>query len=55
MKYMTTTAGHTWADYKTNGQIAKEFKITPILDKLLEYKRRWIQHVNRMPQKDYPG
>ena len=37
-------------DYKTNAQIAKELKITPILDKLLEYKRSWIQHVNRMPR-----
>jgi len=34
---------------KTNTQIAKELKITQILDKLLEYKRNWIQHVNRMP------
>jgi len=49
MKYMRRTAGYTWTDYNTNAQIAKELKITPILDKLLEYKRRWIQHVNRMP------
>ena len=28
-----------YTDYKTNAQIAKELKITPILDKLLEYKR----------------
>jgi len=49
MKYMRRTAGYTWADYKTNTQIAKELKVTPILDKLLEYKRNWIQHVNRMP------
>ena len=35
--------------YKTNTQIAKELKITPILDKLLEYNGNWIQHVNRMP------
>ena len=35
----------TWTDYKTNAQIAKELKITPVLDKLLEYKRSWIQHV----------
>ena len=35
MKY-TRTARYTWADYKTNGQIAKELKITPISDKLLE-------------------
>jgi hypothetical protein len=30
--------------------VDKELKITPILDKLLEYKRNWIQHVNRMPR-----
>jgi hypothetical protein len=48
MKYIRT-AGYTWTDYKANAQIAKELKITQILDKLLEYKRNWIQHVNRMP------
>jgi len=48
MKYMRRTAGYTWTDYKTNERIVKELKITPILDKLLEYKRNWIQHVNRM-------
>ena len=26
----------------------------PILDKLLEYKRSWIQHVNRMPRNRLP-
>ena len=35
MKYIRRTAGYTWTDYKTNAQIAKELKITPILDKLL--------------------
>jgi hypothetical protein len=35
MKYMRRTAGYTWTDYKTNTQIAKELKVTPILDKLL--------------------
>jgi len=50
MKCMGSTAGYNWTDYKTNTQIAKELKITPILDKLLEYKRSWIQHVNRMPR-----
>ena len=49
MKYMRKTAGYTWTDYKTNTQITKELNITPILDELLEYKRNWIQHVNRMP------
>jgi hypothetical protein len=54
MKYMRRTAEYIWTDYKTNLQIAKELKITPILDKLLEYKRNWIQHVNRMPRNRLP-
>ena len=49
MKYMRRTAGYIWTDYRTSAQIAKELKITTILDKLLEYKRNWKQHVNRMP------
>jgi len=51
---MGRTVGYTWTDYKTNTQIKKELKITPILDKLLEYKRNWIQHVNRMPRNKLP-
>jgi hypothetical protein len=54
MKYVRRTAGYIWTDYKTNTQIANELKITPILDKLLEYKRNWIQHVNRMPRNRLP-
>jgi len=54
MKYMRITAGYTWTEYKTSAQIAKELKITPILDRLLEYKRNWIQHVNRMSQNRLP-
>jgi len=54
MKYMRRTVGYTWTDYKTNAQIANVLKITPILDKLLEYKRSWIQHANRMPQSKLP-
>jgi hypothetical protein len=38
MKYMRRTAGYTWTYYKTNTQIAKELKITPIVDKLLDHK-----------------
>ena len=36
MKYMRRTAGYTWTDFKTNTQITKELKMTPILDKLQE-------------------
>ena len=53
MRYVRT-AVYTWTDYKTNVQIAKELKITPTLDKLLEYKRSWIQHANRMPRNRLP-
>jgi hypothetical protein len=53
MKYMRT-AGYTRTDYKTNTQTAKELKMTPILDKLLEYKRNCIQHLNRMPRNRLP-
>jgi hypothetical protein len=48
------TAGYIWTDYKTNLHIAKELEITPVLDKLLEYKRNWVQHVNRMPRDRLP-
>jgi len=54
MKCLRRTAGYTWTDYKTNTQITKELKITPILDKLLEYRRNWIKHVNRMPRNRLP-
>jgi hypothetical protein len=54
MKYMRRTAGYIWTDYKTNTQIAKELKITPILDKLPEYKRNWNVHVNRKPHNRLP-
>jgi hypothetical protein len=54
MKYMRRRAGYTWKDYRTNTQIAKKFKITTIVDKFLEYKRNWIQRVNRMPRNRLP-
>jgi hypothetical protein len=54
MKYMRRTARYSWTDYKTNTQIAKGLKITPMLEKILEYKRNWIQHVNRMSRNGLP-
>jgi len=54
VKCMRRRAGYTWTYYNTNAQIAKELKKTPILDKLLEYKRIWMQYVNRMPRNRLP-
>jgi hypothetical protein len=53
-KYMRRTAGYIWTDYKTNVQIAKKLKITPILDKLLEFEKNWIQHINSIPRNRLP-
>ena len=39
---------------KSSGRIATFSLWTPILDKLLEYKRNWIQHVNRMSRNRLP-
>jgi hypothetical protein len=54
MKYMRRTAGYIWTDYKINIQVEKELKITPILDKLLEYRRNWLQHITECLVIDYP-
>jgi hypothetical protein len=48
------TAGYNWTDHKTNTQTAKELKIATVLHKLLEYKRNWIQNVNRMTHNRLP-
>jgi hypothetical protein len=49
MKLMRKAARYTWTDYKTNKKTARELNITPVLDKILEYKRNWLQYINRMP------
>jgi hypothetical protein len=51
---MRRTAGYNWTDHETNTQIAKDLKITQILNKLPEYKRNLTQHVNRMPRNRLP-
>jgi hypothetical protein len=38
IKYMRKTAGHTSTDYKTNTEFAKEINITPVFDKIKEYR-----------------
>jgi len=43
MKYMQDTQ----TDYKTNTQMAKELNITPVLDKIQDYRRNWLHHTNR--------
>jgi hypothetical protein len=51
MKFARKTVGYTWTDYKTNTEIAKELNITPVLDKIQDYRKKWIQNINEMPRK----
>jgi hypothetical protein len=48
------TAGYTWTDYKTNTQAAKELDITSLLDKLQEYRRNLLQHIDKKPHNRLP-
>jgi hypothetical protein len=40
--------------HKTNTEIAKELNITTVLDKIQDFKRNWIRHVNPMPRNTLP-
>ena len=42
------TRGEACTIYKTITESAKELNITPVLDKIQDYRRNWMQHVNRM-------
>jgi len=55
MRYTRKTAGYTWTYYKRNTEIAKELNLTPVLSKIRDCRRNWIQHVNGMLVTDYPG
>ena len=50
MKLLRPLAGYTLYDYKTNDYIRRERRITGILDKMDEYRRNWLSHLQRMPQ-----
>jgi hypothetical protein len=42
MKYMRKAGECTWMDYKTNTEIAEELSMTPVLDKIQEYRGDWL-------------
>jgi hypothetical protein len=48
MKFMMKTAKYTWQDHKRNQDIIEELKIQPVMEKLNNFKNKWIQHVRRM-------
>jgi len=49
MKLLRPLAGYTRYDHKTNDYIRRKLRITGILDKIGEYRRNWLSHLQRMP------
>jgi len=45
MKLLKPLAGYTLYDHKTNDCIRRELRITSILEKLDEYRRNWLSHL----------
>jgi len=54
MKLLRPLAGYTLYDHKTNDYIRREVRITGTLDKIDEYRRKWLSHLQRMPQNLIP-
>jgi len=54
MKSLRPLADYTLYDHKTNDYIRHELRITGILDKTDEYRRKWLSHLQRMPQNRIP-
>ena len=54
MKLLRPLAGYTLYDHKTNYSIRKELRIRSILDKIDEYRKKWLLHIQRMPQNRIP-
>jgi len=54
MKLLRPLAGYNLYDHKTNAYIRRELRIKGILDKIDEYRRNWLSHMQRMPQNRIP-
>jgi len=49
MKLLRPLTGYTLYDHKTNDCMRCGLRITGILDKIDEYRRNWLSHLQRMP------
>jgi len=47
MKLLRPLAGYTLYDHKTNDYIRRELRITGMLDKIDEYRRNWLSHLQK--------
>jgi hypothetical protein len=51
---MAMNCWNTFNGYKTNDSIRHELQTECILDKIDEYRRNWLLHLQRMPQNRIP-
>jgi len=54
MKLLRPLAGCTLYDHKTNDSLRRELQTECILDKIVEYRRNWFLHLQRMPPNRIP-
>jgi hypothetical protein len=54
MKLLRPLAGYALYDHKTNDTIRRDLQTDCILDKIDEYRRNWLLHLQRMPQNRIP-
>ena len=54
MKLLRPLAGYTLHDHKTNDSVRRELQTECILDKIDEYRRNWLLHLQRMPSNRIP-
>ena len=48
-RHISFETGYTLYDHKTNDSIRRELQTECILDKINEYRRNWLLHLQRMP------
>jgi hypothetical protein len=54
MKLLRPLAGYTFYDHKTNDSLRRERQTECILDKIDEYRRNWLLHLQRIPETPIP-
>ena len=47
VKFMRRIAKYTWQAYRTNVDILSELKINPVIEKMQNYRNKWIQVIRR--------
>jgi hypothetical protein len=45
MEFVRRMAKYRWQDYKTNEDILSEFKISPVVKTVQNYRHEWVQRV----------